>query len=92
MVTQNEEELIPIYFSPAQVDDAGVVFLTLSEIAAKIVAYGNLKKTPDNRSLGAIMTKLGFIKERVGHDNRCGYYVREHTQAEIDRIRHPESF
>lgn len=92
MVTQNEEELIPIYFSPAQVDDAGVVFLTLSEIAAKIVAYGNLKKTPDNRRLGAIMTKLGFIKERVGHDNRCGYYVREHTQAEIDRIRHPESF
>jgi predicted P-loop ATPase len=92
MVTQNEEELIPIYFSPAQADDAGVVFLTLSEIAAKIVAYGNLKKTPDNRRLGAIMTKLGFIKERVGHDNRCGYYVREHTQAEIDRIRHPESF
>ena len=92
MVTQSEEELIPIYFSPAKIEDAGVVFLTLSEIAAKIVAYGNLKKMPDNRRLGAIMTKLGFIKERVGHDNRCGYYVREHTQAEIERRRHPEIF
>jgi hypothetical protein len=92
MVPQSEEELIPVYFSPAQAEDAGSVFLTLAEISAKIVAYGNLKKSPDNRRLGAIMTKLGFEKERKGHGGGRGYYIREHTQAEIEKIRHPEIF
>ena len=92
MVPQSEEELIPIYFAPARMEDAGSVFLTLAEISAKIVTYGNLKKTPDNRRLGAIMTKLGFEKSRNGHNGTRGYYVYEHTQAEIDRLRHPEIF
>ena len=34
--------------------------------------------------LGAIMTKLGFIKERKGHDCRRGYWVREHLLLEIN--------
>ena len=92
MVPENEEDLIPVHFSPARMEDVGSIFLTLSEISAKIVTYGNLKKTPDNRRLGAIMTKLGFEKERRGHNNRCGYYVREHTEAEKERLRHPEIF
>ena len=92
MVPQSEEDIIAVHFSPAQAEDADSVFLTLGEISAKIVTYGNLKKTPDNRTLGAIMTKLGFLKERRGRVCRRGYYVREHTQAEIDKIRHPEIF
>ena len=92
MVPQSEEDLIPVYFSPARMEDVGSVFLTLGEISAKIVAYGNLKKSPDNRRLGAIMTRLGFEKERRGHNKRCGYYVREHTEAEKERLRHPEIF
>ncbi len=92
MIPTNEEQLIPIYFSPARLEDGGSVFLTLAEISAKIVAYGNLKKTPEPRRLGAIMTKLGFEKERIGHDRRTGYYVQEHTLAEIERMRHPEIF
>ena len=92
MVPQSEEELIPVYFSPAQAEDAGSVFLTLAEISAKIVAYGNLKKSPDNRRLGAIMTKLGFQRSRNGHTGTRGYYVCEHTEAEKERLRHPEIF
>ena len=92
MILTSEEELIPIYYSPARLEDAGSVFLTLAEISAKISTYGNLKKNPDPRRLGAIMTKLGFKKERKGHNSTRGYYVHEHSQAEIDRQRHPEVF
>ena len=42
--------------------------------------------------LGAIMTKLGFKKERKGHESRRGYWVREHLQPEIDQMRSPEVF
>lgn len=92
MVPTSEEELIPIYYSPARMEDAGSKFLTLAEISAKIVSYGCLKKSPDPRRLGAIMTKLGFKSERIGHGGRRGYYVHEHTQSEIDQMRHPEIF
>lgn len=92
MIPTSEEELIPIYYSPAKMGDAGSKFLTLPEIAAKIMAYGNLKKNPDPRRLGAIMTKLGFIKERKGHDKRRGYYVREHLQPEIEQMHSPDIF
>ena len=92
MIPTSEEELVPIYFSPAKLGDAGSTFLTLAEISAKIVAFGCLKKNPEPRRLGAIMTKLGFKKERMGHGGRRGYYVFEHTQSEIDRMRHPEIF
>ena len=92
MIPTSEEELIPIYYSPAKLEDAGSVFLTLAEISAKISTYGNLKKNPDPRRLGAIMTKLGFKKERKGHNNRRGYYVIQHSEAEIERMRQPDIF
>lgn len=92
MIPTSEEQLVPIYYSPAQMTDAGAKFLTLAEIAAKISMYGNLKKSPDPRRLGAIMTKLGFEKSRKGHDKRRGYYVREHLQMEIEQMRSPEIF
>lgn len=38
------------------------------------------------------MTKLGFEKTRSGHGGRRGYYVRELTQPEIERLRNPEIF
>ncbi|MBO4893132.1 MAG: hypothetical protein J5502_11055 [Prevotella sp.] len=92
MVPTSEEELIPIYFSPAKMEDAGSKFLTLAEISAKIVSLGNLKKNPDPRRLGAIMTKLGFEKSRSGHNSTRGYYVREHTESEIEQAHNPDVF
>ncbi len=92
MIPTSEEDLIPLLFSPAKLEDNFSKFLTLAEISAKIMSYGNLKKAPDNRKLGAIMTKLGYEKERKGHDNRCGYYLREHTPEEMEKLRHPECF
>ena len=65
---------------------------TLAEIAAKISVFGNLKREPDKRRLGAIMTKFGFQKDRNGHNGTRGYYVRESTQADLESMRHPETF
>ena len=42
--------------------------------------------------LGAIMTKLGFEKERKGHNNRRGYYVHENIQSEIEQMHNPDVF
>ena len=92
MIPTSEEELVPLCYSPARLEDPGSKFLTLAEIAARICSFGNLKKNPDPRRLGAIMTKLGFTKERNGHGGRRGYYVREHTQPEIERLHNPEIF
>ena len=92
MIPTSEEELIPIYYSPAKMEDPGSKFLTLAEISAKISIHGNLKKNPDPRRLGNIMTKLGFVKERKGHDNRRGYWVREHLQIEIEQMHSPDIF
>lgn len=44
------------------------------------------------RASGAIMTKLGFEKERKGHNKRTGYYVREHTPSEIEQLHQPDIF
>jgi hypothetical protein len=92
MIPTSEEELIPIYYSPAKMEDPGSKFLTLAEISAKISIHGNLKKNPDPRRLGNIMTKLGFVKERKGHENRRGYWVREHLQIEIEQMHSPDIF
>ena len=92
MIPTSEEELIPLYYSPAKLEDAGSTFLTLAEISAKIVSLGCLKKNPEPRRLGAIMTKLGFEKDRKGHNKRTGYYVREHTQSEIEQLHQPDIF
>ncbi len=92
MIPTSEEQLIPLYYSPASDSEPGAKFLTLAEISAKITGAGNLKKNPDPRRLGAIMTKLGFLKERKGHDNRRGYWVREHLQIEIEQMRSPDIF
>ena len=77
---------------PLMVTDAGSKFLTLAEISAKIVSFGCLKKSPDPRRLGAIMTKLGYEKSRSGHNSTRGYYVREHTQSEIEQAHNPDVF
>ncbi|MBR3479013.1 MAG: hypothetical protein IKH43_07925 [Bacteroidaceae bacterium] len=92
MVPNSEEQLIQVYFSPVEPGQPGAEFLTLAEIAAKISLHGNLHRNIDLRHLGTIMTKLGFKKERCGHNRNRGYIVREHTDMEMDKVHNPKTF
>ena len=92
MVPQNAADIISVYFTPGSKDESNAVFLTLGEISTKVVAFGNLKKHPDPRVLGAILTKQGYECVRVGHDRTRGYYMHENTLSEIEKKRHPEVF
>lgn len=91
MVPTSEEELIRVYFSPAKADQPGAMFLTLAEIAAKLTLHGNLRREPDPRHLGAIMSKLGYTKATKGHNKTRGYILIEHTEREVDKIHDPNA-
>ncbi len=90
MVPVSEEQLIQVYFSPIKADQPGAQFLTLAEIGAKLTLCGNLRKEPEPRRLGAIMTKLGYEKATKGHNKMRGYIVYEHTQREVDKMHDPK--
>lgn len=89
MIPTSEEELLKVYFEPAEEGTPGATFLTLPEIAAKLTAYGNLRKEVDHRKLGAILTRLGYTKRRQGHSRARGFVMREHSAAEIELLRNP---
>lgn len=91
MAPATEEQLIKVYFSPAQEDEPEARFLTVAEISAKLILYGVLRKDIDNRRLGAIMTKLNYVPSRSGRNGTRGYIVREHTPGEIEQLRNPKS-
>ena len=86
MAPSPEEQLIQVYYSPIKKDEPGAAFLTLAEIAATLTTKGALKKEIDPRYLGAIMTKLGFVKDRNGRNRTRGYIVYEHSNTEINKI------
>lgn len=91
MAPASEEQLIQVYFSKAKKDDPDAEFLTLPEISAMLTMYGVLRKSIDNRRLGAIMKKIGYQPARSSHDGRRGYIVRKNTDAEIKSLRDPKN-
>ena len=91
MVPTNEEQLIQVYFSPIKADQPGAMFITVAELSAKLIQYGNLRKEPDPRRLGAIMTKLGFEKATKGHNKTRGYIVFEHSSNDVEKMHDPKT-
>lgn len=90
MVPTSEEQLIPIYYTPAKSDEPGAMFITPAEIASTLTIRGGIRHEIDLRRLGAILTKLGFPKARKGHKSIRGYIAREHTPMEIDKMHEPD--
>ena len=86
MIETNEEQLVPMHFDPAAPGTPGAEFLTLAEISAKLIQWGNIRNPMDLRRLGLVMTKLGYTSIRKGHNGTRGYVLREKSQMDIERM------
>ena len=64
-VESNEEQLLPVYFAPANPGDNGAVFMTTAEISAKLVDYGSIKKPLALNKLSTVLQRNGFTLKRT---------------------------
>ena len=79
----NEEQLLPILFDiPAEGKGE---FMTTAEISERLVSHGGIKKPMNTRTLGVIMSKMGFKKAQVRISGICvrGWYVYKREINEI---------
>lgn len=86
-VETNEEQLLPVYFSPCMPGTNGAVLLTVAEISAKLTLYGNIRRPMDVRQLGALLKKMGYVSKRAGHGKPRGYVVQEKSADSINAER-----
>ena len=87
-VESNEEQLLPVYFQPANPGDNGAVFMTAAEISAKLVDYGSIKKPLALNKLGTVLRKAGYTP-RKAHGGRHGFVV--YIRQDIDNQRKIEA-
>lgn len=86
-----EEELLDVYFDvprndPDNPETRPVIFLTPSEILAKLTMWGNIKKPITIRKLNVILDSKGFPRKRKGKSMR-GYLVVELDAATVNSNR-----
>ena len=86
-----EDELIDIYFDvprsdPDNPETRPVLFLTPSEILAKLTLWGNIKRPISIRKLNILLDRKGFPRKRRGKSSR-GYLVVELDAATINSNR-----
>ena len=74
-VESNEEQLLPVYFQPANPGDNGAVFMSAAEISAKLIDYGSIKKPLAINKLGVVLKKQGYCQYRRGSKGTRGYVV-----------------
>ena len=87
-----EDELIDVYFDVPRTDPENpetrpVLFLTPSEILAKLTTWGNIKNPISVRQLNTLMDKKGFARLRHGEKRQRGYLVVELEAATINSNR-----
>ena len=87
-----EEELIDVYFDvprsdPETPETRTVIFLTPSEILAKLTTWGNIKKPISVRQLNTLLDKKGFARVRHGSKSQRGYLVVELETTTINSNR-----
>lgn len=76
----SEEQLLPVFYTPATLETQGAVLRTAAEISAKLTWQGNIKHPMDLRAFGKLLSAQGFEQKRLGHDGRRGYIVLENQR------------
>ena len=74
-VESNEEQLLPVYFQPANPGDNGAVFMTAAEISQRLIDFGSIRRPLPINKLGTVLRKLGYCPRRNGHNRTRGYVV-----------------
>lgn len=79
----SEEQLLPVYYSPATKDTPDAVFRTAAEISARLSFLGNIRQPMELRQLGKILSCHSFMPLKTTRGKR-GYFVVEHTNNQQD--------
>ena len=77
-----EEELLNIYFQPAQKGDAGAIFLSAAEMLRKLSDAGRITHPMPINKFGVLLKKKGFNKTATTGGKK-GYLVIEHREQEV---------
>ena len=81
--TRNEEELLSVYFEPVEPTAAKAVFMTASEIHAKLKMWGNITTPMPLNKFGELLKRRQFIQKRL-HGGERGYVVKP-IESQADR-------
>lgn len=73
--TRNEEELLSVYFEPVEPTAAKAVFMTASEIHAKLKMWGNITTPMPLNKFGELLKRKGY-EQRALHGGKHGYVVK----------------
>ena len=76
-VESNEEQLLPVYFQPANPGDAGAVFMTAAEISSYLTNWGNIKKPLALNKLSTILRKSGYTLKRTHSKKGFVVFLRQ---------------
>ena len=77
-----EEELLNIYFQPAQKGDAGAIFLSAAEMLRTLIDVGRITRPMPINKFGVLLKKKGFNKTATTGGKK-GYLVIEHREQEV---------
>ena len=77
-----EEELLNIYFQPAQKGDAGAIFLSAAEMLRTLIDVGRITRPMPINKFGVLLKKKGFNKYVLARGKK-GYLVIEHKSIDI---------
>ena len=77
-----EEELLNIYFQPAQKGDAGAIFLSAAEILRTLIDAGRITRPMPIHTFGVLLQQQGFNKTATTGGKK-GYLVIEYREQEV---------
>ncbi len=77
-----EEELLPIYFTPAEPGDLHVKAMAAAEIQKILILNGSISRPMPPNRFGGLLQKYGFVRRPISGSRR-GYLVVERTAVEV---------